>query len=800
MQAVLVAWAWVLLGGWCLVADLFFVVVWWWLRFVFLFLSFPSTPTPPHLTTTTTRTIDPEEMREGFEELGVMLNDVEFEKMWEIWDESGDGEVDFEEFSELFNRTLLVLEATRLDAENVKKKRADMSEATGIGIDELDEFDDGEESEDPIEEEAEMWAARRTAPPTCMDENDETISPREYAFFCRQTGILDNKKIKIRTIQEIFRLVNSEVEDDGMQGSGQYRMRGDAEFDRGEFLASLVHVALKRFPQPAPAPAPQTPPVAGSGDESSELDSDWFSEDSDNENAADRQRREAQEQQEEQQRQEKQRWKPGHSLRQLIEQLVRPSMAQKFQPDDLTGRSQAYRGDGAGSILRLSVWDHDVIGDDDFLGETYVDLKDVEEALLDYPATEAGEEAAKSFKERLDNGLTTTLKGRPGVNTDRVMVSGDLTISVIRVMGNDLNEWDQGRERIEVGGVHALTFHPDMAEEDHDPDDMTGTLEFRAVVEIPRALIRRRNNQKAKAMEKIKATAAAAQAAGEQKIAETSLTIHIHACDAWCTKTYTVKLPDGNIPPQKSKKGQPGGDSMPTEYTFRWLALVAGRRYHQTFRPNGRVRNRESGYGGTEGQITPQRIWTQLPEGFDRLDETKNLMMHVDGTTPLRKLLKDGDDVWVMFQNRKPSRVIAAGGTFDEQGIRITPNLKTLQREQFDIDQAREWLKRTCRADQEKIQLRIAAKFRTMQEEQGRTVRDIFVAFDEDGGGTIDHEELRDGFDMLGIELNNHQFKRMLNVWDESGTQLGSGGGLGVFGCCCCCGCCCSCGCGCGCC
>ena len=46
---------------------------------------------------------------------------------------------------------------------------------------------------------------------------------------------------------------------------------------------------------------------------------------------------------------------------------------------------------------------------------------------------------------------------------------------------------------------------------------------------------------------------------------------------------------------------------------------------------------------------------------------------------------------------------------------------------------------------------------------------DIFVAFDEDGGGTIDHEELRDGFDALGVELNNDQFKRMLSVWDESG-------------------------------
>lgn len=148
---------------------------------------------------------------------------------------------------------MLVLEATRLDGEKIKKEQSENAAAMAgkEGVDgEDDDFDDGEESDDPIEDEAEMWAARRTSPPTCMDEDDETISPREYAFFCRQTGILDNKKIKIRTIQEIFRLVNSEVEDDGGSGSGQFRNRGDAEFDRAEFLASLVHVALKRFPEP----------------------------------------------------------------------------------------------------------------------------------------------------------------------------------------------------------------------------------------------------------------------------------------------------------------------------------------------------------------------------------------------------------------------------------------------------------------------------------------------------------------------------------------------------------------------
>ena len=176
-----------------------------------------------------------------------------------------------------------------------------------------------------------------------------------------------------------------------------------------------------------------------------------------------------------------------------------------------------------------------------------------------------------------------------------------------------------------------------------------------------------------------------------------------------------------------------------------------------------------TGYGGTEGQLTPQAVWAQMPEGFDRLDEKTNLVMRVDGETPLRNVLRDGDDVWIMFQNRKPSRVIAAGGEIDKKGKRIKPNLINLQREQFEVDQARAWLKRTCRDDQEVLQLRIAKIFREMQEVQGRSIRDIFIAFDDDGGGTIDHEELRDGFDALGIDLDDNQFKRMLSVWDESG-------------------------------
>ena len=52
-----------------------------------------------------------------------------------------------------------------------------------------------------------------------------------------------------------------------------------------------------------------------------------------------------------------------------------------------------------------------------------------------------------------------------------------------------------------VGGTYQLDFHPEMAEEDHDPAEMHGELTFHAVIEIPRALIRRRRVRPARERE-----------------------------------------------------------------------------------------------------------------------------------------------------------------------------------------------------------------------------------------------------------------------------------------------------------
>ena len=65
--------------------------------------------------------------------------------------------------------------------------------------------------------------------------------------------------------------------------------------------------------------------------------------------------------------------------------------------------------------------------------------------------------------------------------------------------------------------------------------------------------------------------------------------------------------------------------------------------------------------------------------------------------------------------------------------------------------------------------MRIAEKFHMLINERNQSIRDIFVAFDDDGGGTIDPEELRDGFDALEVPLTDYEFERMWVVWDEDG-------------------------------
>ena len=91
------------------------------------------------------------------------------------------------------------------------------------------------------------------------------------------------------------------------------------------------------------------------------------------------------------------------------------------------------------------------------------------------------------------------------------------------------------------------------------------------------------------------------------------------------------------------------------------------------------------------------------------------------------------------------------------------------EKEEAEKKAAEEWMKNEMGAQkqEQKIQKRIAEKFRIQIKQKGQTIRDIFIAFDEDGGGTIDHEELRDGFAALGVRLNDREFTMMLKIWDK---------------------------------
>ena len=226
-------------------------------------------------------TIDHEELRDGFTALGVRLNDREFNMMLKIWDKDNEGEIEFDVFADMFEKTLLVLEVddtkreqllaeedakeearekakkerrrkrkeakkAKLDKWGRPKKNRGQGRGTAVaassdsgGSSDSDESSDSDGSDSGIEEAAEEWAERRTSTPTWADDNSETISPKEFVMFCRQTGILDGKLVKIRTIQEVFRQVNTEQVHEGhgggggkrSVGGGRFRARGDAEFD-----------------------------------------------------------------------------------------------------------------------------------------------------------------------------------------------------------------------------------------------------------------------------------------------------------------------------------------------------------------------------------------------------------------------------------------------------------------------------------------------------------------------------------------------------------------------------------------
>ena len=163
-------------------------------------------------------------------------------------------------------------------------------------------------------------------------------------MFCRQTGILDGKLVKIRTIQEVFRQVNTEQVHEGHGGGGEREaLRGSISGTRRrrvracEFLASMVHLALKRHPRP-PTPPPSLEPsgsdtTSSSDEEEEDLEMAMLMQSQIMAGASASERPPT----------PIPHWLPGDSLRKLVLENVRPSMETAFEPGDMVNRTRASR-------------------------------------------------------------------------------------------------------------------------------------------------------------------------------------------------------------------------------------------------------------------------------------------------------------------------------------------------------------------------------------------------------------------------------------------------------------------------
>ena len=74
------------------------------------------------------------------------------------------------------------------------------------------------------------------------EDDDETISLTEFESFCAKTSILDGYKVSHRDIVEVFRIVNQKMETHG-EGGGKFKVEGDEQFDRSEFIEALILLA-----------------------------------------------------------------------------------------------------------------------------------------------------------------------------------------------------------------------------------------------------------------------------------------------------------------------------------------------------------------------------------------------------------------------------------------------------------------------------------------------------------------------------------------------------------------------------
>ena len=145
---------------------------------------------------------------------------------------------------------------------------------------------------------------------------------------------------------------------------------------------------------------------------------------------------------------------------------------------------------------------------------------------------------------------------------------------------------------------------------------------------------------------------------------------------------------------------------------------------------------------------------------FEKAAEFVDQLIHTRRQFVKRDEYNVGDPRLKWTVSMKPEKLILLRIRFlkvrkqQEMKAALVEQKRLLQAERLRRAQA--WIVENMKLEQKKIQLRIAEKFRMLKVDRGQTIEDIFVAFDLDGGGTIDPDELKDGFEALNIGLNEH--------------------------------------------
>jgi hypothetical protein len=155
---------------------------------------------------------------------------------------------------------------------------------------------------------------------------------------------------------------------------------------------------------------------------------------------------------------------------------------------------------------------------------------------------------------------------------------------------------------------------------------------------------------------------------------------------------------------------------------FRWLSTGAMKRFTSVYKPKGRVRHREWYVGPGDINLRAQKVYLdkyglqkQTKDEKERSDiaaaerdaanilenakkqstigKAKVALPSVLEHTPLYKSLKNGDHVWIHFQNGKPTALLAGGSATDmrtvevfrrtrmHDGVSIAPPLPKIEKE-----------------------------------------------------------------------------------------------------------------------